>query len=199
MRIKQLATIKVHYAADETGSAELLGGRVARIVATPVFGDLCRNAIVHLDRDPSAAKGIPAIAEVLYSPYPYRSNLSFANEVELVILLNILAIVGADAQAIYMPRDDEPGLMLVSHQDFLDPKLLAVAIGIDQPDEEDCEDDQEDDAVSAAAKVNRRPLESSQVRGTGRGASPTAPRPAFGSSDVAASCSAECGGRRAQG
>ena len=46
--------VKIHYQDRETGPAEVLKGRVARIVDSPVLNlDLCRNSIVLLDRKPS--------------------------------------------------------------------------------------------------------------------------------------------------
>jgi hypothetical protein len=73
--------IKIYYNSRETGWAQVLHGRVARIDNTPFLSPkLCRNAIVLLDQDPKYKEGFPKIAKVLYSPYPKRTFLSFEDD-----------------------------------------------------------------------------------------------------------------------
>jgi hypothetical protein len=129
--------ITVYYNTDETGPAELISKTVARIIDTPLFGDLSRDSIVRLDREPGKDEGIPRIREVLYSPYPRRTWLRYGQEAELITLMHILGALGAESQQILPPQGDKPGLLVVSHPEFVNPELLAEAIGIPQPQEED--------------------------------------------------------------
>jgi hypothetical protein len=135
--VKETNVITVQYNEDETGPAELISRTVARVVSTPIFGDLCRGSIVQLDRDAGKHEGIPQIVEVLYCPYPRRTWLRYGQEAELITLVHILRALGADSEAVFPPKGDQPGLLVVSHPEFVDPVLLAEAIGIQQPQEED--------------------------------------------------------------
>lgn len=130
---KRLETIPVYYDAQEVGPAELLGDGLARIVKAPVFGEICRNAIVRLDRDPHEAEGFPKVAEVLHMPYPCLTTLEFMEADDERTLINILALVQAEAEVVGLPEGDRPGLLRVFHHEFLDPECLAEAIGIPQP------------------------------------------------------------------
>ena len=136
-----MKTIKIYYNDDETGPAQLLSKRLARIIDTPVLGDLCRNCIVRLDGDPDDTERIPGIAEVLYSPYPCRSWVYFQDDDQAApLLLIIMGVLGADAEVVAPPKDGKRGIIAVSHDEPLDPVLLARAIGMPQ-DEVDGDED----------------------------------------------------------
>lgn len=142
--------IKIHYDPQETGPAEILSGRIVRIVDTPVFGDLSRNTIARLDCDPSKSTEIPEIKEVLYSPYPQRSRLEFQEEVELIMLLDIFRLLGAEGQAVIMPTKGKPGTLVISHEEHIDPVALANSIGVPQSEPEPDEDESVDGDTDAS-------------------------------------------------
>jgi hypothetical protein len=135
--------IKVRYNADETGPAELISRRVARIIDAPLLGEVCRDTIVRLDRDPRTDEGVPEIQEVLYSPFCCQSWVQFREAGEAITLAHVLRALGADCHAALPPHDDEPGHLVVWHHDCLNPQLLAEAIGIPQPQEEGMDDGEE--------------------------------------------------------
>jgi hypothetical protein len=129
--------VKIHYADDETGPAEVLSGRVARITDTPLFNlELCRDSIVLLDRAPSNDNAIPRIKKVLHNPYPCRTPVSIYHEEEASVLMDVFRMLGADSQIVIQPTNEKPGILLVSHPEHLNPPLLAEATGIEQCDEE---------------------------------------------------------------
>lgn len=129
-------TIKIWYAHDETGPAELIGDRLARIVHPPLLADnIFPNDIVRLSHNPEDDDdGHPRIVEVVYSRYPFRANLEFDNPGQAVLLHTLFTVLGAEAHVVLPARDHEPGTMLVGHPAVLDPVALAVAVGIPQPD-----------------------------------------------------------------
>jgi hypothetical protein len=129
--------VKVYYADSETGSAEVLSGRVARIVDAPVLNlKLCRGSIVLLARKPPNG-GIPQIAKILYSPHQRRTLLYSADEGKVATLLRMLETTGAETCLAWPPKDGRPGALIVSHSDDIDPVKLASGVGIDQPDDDE--------------------------------------------------------------
>src|SRR5271166_6584467 len=120
--------IKIYYAPEETGPAQLLGGRLARIVDPAVFGNLWQDDIVLLTHDPEEDEGFPAIEEVVWSRYPVRSNFTFKTDEETqgaveAILPPLLRFLKADC---FIPS---PGRLCVAHHG-VDVALLAEAIGL---------------------------------------------------------------------
>jgi hypothetical protein len=149
--------INIHYAEHETGPAERLSRKVARVVDFPLLNDdLHEGSIVRLDRNPDRDEGIPRIAEIIASPYSCRSMLRFRDEAESWMLLLVLRLLGAAARVMWGPKDGKPGVMVVSHDDGLDPVLLAEAIGIPQPDEEGEGEDEDDDTDGAERQEDHR-------------------------------------------
>ena len=129
--------VKIFYDADETGPAQLVGRRLARIVHAPILNlDLCKDAIVLLDAEPSDDHLIPTIKEVLYNPYCCRSPVYFSSADEIIMLANILHLLSADVDVAYPPDGYKHGMAIVSHHHGLDPALLAESIGIDQPEDD---------------------------------------------------------------
>jgi hypothetical protein len=129
--------IKIYYAPDETGPAQLLGKRHARIIDVPLLNDeLLQDDIVRLDRHPDDPGGYPRIEKVVFTRFPERSQVSLGNTEEAMTLRAILSILDAECYVILPPRQGELGVMVVGHYEDLDPVALANAIGIKQTDEE---------------------------------------------------------------
>lgn len=129
-------TVKIWYADDETGPAEILGGNMARVVDAPLLTlDIWQNDIVRLAREPSSGNGYPRIVEVVHTRHPERTYLEFHSEAECHTLRAILALLDAECRVILPPDGDKPGEMSVAHQGDIDPVALAQAIGIAQSDE----------------------------------------------------------------
>lgn len=133
--------IKIHYAYDETGPAEVLSKRLVRIIDPPLLTDeFFRDDIVHLDRDVDDYDGIPHIEHVVYKRHPERSFLAFNKSTEYHLLHSIFAILGCESLPLLPPGEDQQGMMIVGHQPHVDPVALAEAIGIKQPTDEDVAD-----------------------------------------------------------
>jgi hypothetical protein len=124
---------------------------LARIVDAPLLADLCRDSIVRLDRDPYTDQVLPSIEEVVYSPYPSRSDVRFECPDDGHLLYYLFRLLGCDPQAAGMPREGSKGLMILAHPEHIDPPLLAKAIGIRQPEGGDGPDEvweDEDESVT---------------------------------------------------
>src|SRR5262249_38009091 len=75
---KMSEVITIYYHHDESGPAELLEGRIARIIDMPLMNEeIFEDDIVQLDRDPEDLDGYARISKVLFSRYPVRSWISF--------------------------------------------------------------------------------------------------------------------------
>jgi hypothetical protein len=154
---KKLATntiIHIHYALDETGPAELLGQRLARILDAPLLTDeLFQGDIVRLDRTLGDGDGYPRISKVVHTRFPARTYLAFDNDAEFFTLNPILAILGAECHLILPADNDTPGTMIVGDQEDLDPVALANAIGMSQTPPDDDEPTTEDENGHASNKT----------------------------------------------
>lgn len=129
--MKKIATI--WYAGGESGPAELLRGRLARIVDTPFFADgLWRNDIVLLTHLPGEGRGYPRIARIVHQQYDATTLVSFRDPGQCWRLCSLLAVTGADTAVVAVPRGGKPGLLAVAYDTPLDPELLAEAVGIRQ-------------------------------------------------------------------
>jgi hypothetical protein len=136
--------IWIRYETQEVGPAELLQGRVARIVDAPMLNwPLSRDAVVLLDRLPSGRNGTPEIEKVLYNPWPCWSLVSYAADEESVVLHVLLMALRAEITTVCPPKDERPGRLVVRHPEHLDPVMLARGLGIEQPvaDDRDAEDE----------------------------------------------------------
>lgn len=139
--------ISIWYAEDESGPAELLEGRLARIVDPVILGEgLWQNDIVRLTFSPEEKDGRPRIAEVVWSPFAKTSMLQFHHLEEAWLLRNILAMVGGDSRIVTEPKEERRGLMLVAHPEFVEPDLLADSLGIPQFEEEAAQEESSESA-----------------------------------------------------
>lgn len=128
--------IKIFYNPHETGPAELLGRRLARIINVPLLDDeLLPGDVVRLDRGPRDLDGYPRIAKIVSRRFPARTSLWFDDPGEAMTLHAVLALLGAECHVIHQPHQGRPGEMVVGHHADLDPVALADAVGIEQPTE----------------------------------------------------------------
>lgn len=127
--------IRIYYEPQETGPAELLGNRLARIVDPPLLTDeFFQGDIVLLDRDADdTERGYPWIEEIVVRRHAERTCLSYSNEIEFYSLSAVFAILGAECRSLLPPGEDRPGTMIVGHASQIDPVALAEAVGITQP------------------------------------------------------------------
>jgi len=127
---------KAWYAEDESGPAEILGERLARILSLPLFNDeLFLGDIVRLDRDPRGNNGWPRIVEIVHPNYPLYTRLSFGNKDDYYLLWSILSCLGVESKDLSLVKGDSSGCMMVRHDEDIDPIALANAIGIPQEDD----------------------------------------------------------------
>jgi hypothetical protein len=130
--------VKIYYASNETGPAQYLGHRLARITASPLFHPLlCRNAIVQLDRRPEFGDDFPAIQKVIHSPYPSRMAVRFKEHKDGDYLTGLFRFLGCDADVVIPPSKKGAGVMMVSCPEHIHPQDLATALGIPQPQDEE--------------------------------------------------------------
>jgi hypothetical protein len=138
-------TITIHYAPDETGPAQVLSGRVVRVVDMPLLADeLFQDDVVLLDRAPASDEGIPEVKEVLYSKFPGRDEVWFDTIDDAAVLRAIFSLLDAECHVLVLPLNGKRGLLIVSHHGNIDPVALVEAIGLAQEDEGE-EEVQEDE------------------------------------------------------
>ena len=125
--------ITIWYASDESGPAELLGGRLARIVSVPLLAEnLWRDDIVLLTHRPGDGEGWPRIARVVHQRYDGVCAVEFYEPGQAEVLSALLSFLGADTAVIAGPADQEPGRLAVAYDWPLNPAQLAEAIGVAQ-------------------------------------------------------------------
>lgn len=152
--------VKIRYDMNETGPAEMLSRTLARIVDVPILAEeLFQDDVVRLDRPPGSEEGLPEIKEVVYTRYPVRTYLSVHHEGQIYTLDAIFSILGAQCHVI-IPPERRRGVMIVGHNEFIDPVGLADAVGITQVNSEElwkdeCElMDMEDRRAARASRRN---------------------------------------------
>src|SRR5262245_46000657 len=89
-------TVKIFYGPDETGLAEVLHGRVARIAGHVMLGrELWRDDIVLLDS--LSGEPFPRVERVLYGRFPCQTTIYFYLDSDAERLLSVLSLAGAEA------------------------------------------------------------------------------------------------------
>src|SRR5262249_6424412 len=113
--------VKIYYAEDETGPAELLGESLARIIDVPALtDDFWRDDIVRLAAP--SGEGFPRIAEVIFTRYARRSSVRFyGGEFAAALIMNMLNLLNCDAAVIVPSVEGKSGLISVAHPDCIDP------------------------------------------------------------------------------
>src|SRR5262245_17037863 len=99
--VMNVQTSKIFYCPDETGPAQLLGDRLARIVDPPLLADFSRDAIVRLSHNPVEGDKPPSITEVVWTPYDCLSRLHFDAELEADTLNAIFRLLGLDSWVLW--------------------------------------------------------------------------------------------------
>jgi hypothetical protein len=124
--------ITIEYEAQESGPADLLGARLARIVEPALFGDVWRDDIVALTHLPGEAEGLPRIEQVLWSRHPYRTDLTYppSCDAALSVFRFLLKGLGADFMIPISAANEKGGMLVVAHDEGLDAVKLAEAIGL---------------------------------------------------------------------
>ncbi len=156
--------VKIYYDEGESGPAEYLGDRLARIDADPLTDKVWRGDIVRISHKPGEV-AIPLITDVVCQRFPNRSILQFDDLEELAILGSHLMLAGAELGFKLPPKEGKSGFFCVAHHAHLDPTMLAEALGFFHPDDEDVIDeaddlndkDQQVDAVSQEETVPSKP------------------------------------------
>ena len=122
--------ITIYYAKNERGPAEVLDGRIARIVDVPVFTDkFWRDDIVKLTHLPKDSSTPPKIAKVLYTRQDCRSVVTFSDEFAANKLMDIFSLLGADSSVMLTVEGRKPNRLSVAHSRFLDPLVIARILG----------------------------------------------------------------------
>lgn len=125
--------IRIWYTANETGEAEVLWGRVARLLDKPIGVDeIWPGDLVLLTHRPGQASGSPRIARVLDQRFNVTARVLYWSFGDLDTLQSMLSVVGAGMAVLCHPDDDKPGVMIVGCNGPVDPEQLAEAIGIRQ-------------------------------------------------------------------
>ena len=124
--------IKIFYAPDETGPAEMLGERLARIVDVPILTDaFWRDDIVRLKEQ--EGEGYPTIAEVVFTRHEQRTRLKFfGGQYVGVLLMNLFSLLQTDCAVIVLPKEEGPGILSVAHPAGLKPAAVLKLIGADK-------------------------------------------------------------------
>jgi hypothetical protein len=127
--------LKIHYAPDETGPAELLDERLARIIDVPALtDDFWRDDVVRLQAPPW--QGHPSIAEVFYTRFERRSRVEFfGGDVMGAALRDVCRVLGFDSAIIVPSEGGRPGIISVAHIDAFDPAALVNLLGADKAHE----------------------------------------------------------------
>jgi hypothetical protein len=145
--------IRIQYAENETGSAELLEGRLARITECPLFTEtLFRNSIVRLTHRPDEFNTIPAVVEVIWTPFPKRGDLFYRDKAEFMVLRGLFAQLHAECLVVVECQPDRVGLLAVGHHEGLNPRAVAEAIGMPQQQYMDSLNEGPDQAQGATVK-----------------------------------------------
>jgi hypothetical protein len=125
-------TIRIHYAPNEIGHAELLGDKLARIVDVPVFTNrFWRDDIVRLTHLPNDDVPIPGIEEVVFTRHERRSIVTFDDDFAANKLMDIFALLGAEAAVILPAKEDKFGHISVAHAEALDVGAVARISGLE--------------------------------------------------------------------
>lgn len=161
--------IKIYYTPHETGPAERLGGRLARIVNTPLLAQrFWRDDVVRLTHLPGDADGLPRVEKVLFRRHADQRVVGFADAAEAMLLASVFALVGADADVLLGPANGQRGMMSVAFDPPLDPVALARVLGIEQDPEDDEAEDAADDldpaASTLAADAAEQPIPPAEAR-----------------------------------
>ena len=124
--------VRIHYADDETGPAELLGDGMARILDVPVFTDkFWRDDIVRLAQGPAGQT--PRIAGVVSTRFDQHSSVQFfGGESVGTLLLHIFRLLGFDGAVVVPPAEGRPGRISVAHIAGFDPAKVVKLIGADE-------------------------------------------------------------------
>lgn len=136
--------IKIQYSDDEYGWAEPLGGRLARIDNNPLTDQISKNDIVRIS--PAGKSGYPKIVEIVFQRHPCRTDVYYANDDQLYVLLAHLKLTDSECFVLAGPKDGRPGIIVVAHHEYVDPELLAKAIGLKLP-ESPLDSDGNDDGI----------------------------------------------------
>jgi hypothetical protein len=117
--------IKVRFADDETGWAEKLEGRRARIANVPYVNGLNIDDVVELHPGPPG--DFPIAGDVLVNEFPGKTALNYPPPftVNFKILVVALEAKGCKVEGVV------PGLCIVAHKGDCDPLRLANDGGVD--------------------------------------------------------------------
>jgi hypothetical protein len=126
--------VRIRYAEDETGPAELLGEGLARIIDVPLLTDrFWRDDVVRLRQDPDG--GLPRVAGVAFTRFERRSMVQFfGGEGAGALLLSLFSLLGFDSAVIVLPADERPGWISVAHAAGFRPAAVVKLIGADKPE-----------------------------------------------------------------
>jgi hypothetical protein len=165
------SVIQIHYEPSETGPAELLDGRLARVIDAPLSATtFWKDDVVRLSHLPGEREGVPEIEAVVLRRFGDQTILVFREPEEATLLSQVLATVGADSCMVLSPRDGKPGIISVAFNPPLEPAGLAKALGINQ--------DLDSPAESSAPADTQPPSPAAQLESAGpvaeepQGASP---------------------------
>jgi hypothetical protein len=146
--------IQIWYAHDESGPAELIGDKLARISDMPLLTDeVWVDDIVRVTHLPEQKAGRPHIAEVVVQRFPSRAIVRIHYEEQAYVLSAVFALLTAECVLLFPPKDGKPGMLRVAYNPPLDPIGLAKAIGIDQDPGHD--DSRPDNTGPAPESVDR--------------------------------------------
>jgi hypothetical protein len=107
---------KILYNDHETGPAEVLKGRIARIVDHPLLctDQLWKDDIVLLDRDPRKIDNFARIKKVLWTRYPYRGSYSFSHDFQMDLFLFLLRGIGVDCCVAIQATEKQSGIVHIA-------------------------------------------------------------------------------------
>src|ERR1700722_3618421 len=127
--------LRIYYAPDETGPAELLGEKLARIIEVPIgTQDFWRGDIVRLTHLPGDETGAPKVAEVVATRHDQRSHVLYHGSDRIAsTLMTLFSILEADSAVIASPDKEMPGLLSVAHDSWLDPVAVVKLLRADEP------------------------------------------------------------------
>jgi hypothetical protein len=127
--------VKILYAPQETGPAELLGDSLARILDVPVLTDaFWRDDIVRLG--PAPAGPFPTVVEVVFARHGRRSQVGFfGGRFVADHLMDLFRLLGCDCTVIKTPTEEKGyGVLSIAHPAGFDPAALVRVLGAHEPE-----------------------------------------------------------------